>query len=209
MISPAIASLADTALLLPASVLLGGLLASLRQWRVVAAWLAGLAVAGGGTVAAKLAFHACGRALTDAAVVSPSGHASFAAVFYGAVVILLGAGRPRLARLLLGSAAALLVLAVGISRVRTGAHTPGEVLVGTAIGASGLAAFALLHARAGRPALPSAPVAAGFALALLAFGGAHVSFEHEIGRWARHIADRLDVCTEPDRARPSRSPDPG
>lgn len=209
MISPAIASLADTALLLPASVLLGALLAVLRRWRVLAGWIVGIAVAGGGTVAAKLAFHACGRALTDAAVVSPSGHASFAAIFYGAVAILIGAGRSRLVRLLLGGAAALLVLAVAISRVRTGAHTPAEVLVGAAIGAAGLAVFALLHARAGRPALPSAPVAAGFALALLAFGGAHLSLEHEIGQWARHIAGRLDVCAEPDRVRSPRSPDPG
>lgn len=201
MISRAIAALADSALLLPASALLAAYLAALRQGRLLLAWLAALALAGTATVAAKLVFHACGpRLAAEVDVVSPSGHASFAAIFYGALALLVGArARPAIRGALL-ALAALLVAAVGVSRVRTGAHSVEEVLIGTAIGTAALAAFALLHRRLGRPAVPVAPVAAGFAAALAVLGGLHFSLEHAIGRTARRIADRLDVCAPAERA---------
>ena len=61
----------------------------------------------------------------------PSGHASGAILFYGALagVVPSIVERPWLRRLL-QAAAALMVLAVGLARVRTGAHWPSDVLGG-------------------------------------------------------------------------------
>ncbi|MDB5592135.1 phosphatase PAP2 family protein [Enterovirga sp.] len=201
VISPAIASLADSALLLPASALLAGLLLWLRKGPLLLAWLLALALAGGATLLFKLAFHACGPSLVPAAnVVSPSGHASFAAIFYGALALMLGAGRPPWIRAGLLAIASLLVVAVAISRVRTGAHSPAEVAIGAVVGVAAWGVFWLLHRRLGRPGIPAAPVAAGFGLAVLLLGGSHFSLEHSIGATARQMATRLDVCAPPARA---------
>ncbi len=200
MISRVVAALADSALLLPASVLLFVYLLALGQVRLAAAWALALGLAGSITLAAKLVFHACGQAVSDGDIVSPSGHASFAVIFYGALAIVVGSGRPAPVRPLLAAGTLLLVAAVGVSRVRTGAHTPAEVAIGIAIGAAALAVFALLHARAGRPGVPWRPVVAGFAAALLLLGGLHFSLEHRIGRIARQVSAALDVCAGPERA---------
>lgn len=204
MISPAIASLADSALLLPASALLLLFLAILGRFRIAAILALALVLAGAGTIVAKLLFHACGRAITDATVVSPSGHMSFATIFYGAVAILFGAGRPRWARLALGLGAALLVVAVGISRVRTQAHTSAEVAVGFLIGAAALAVFAALQRRAAQPTLPWVPVALCFGLALALLGGRHFSLEYRIRAVARDLSAALDVCGPGERVGLSR-----
>lgn len=190
----AISALGDSALLLPASLLFLGYLAALRQGRLALAWLATLALGGGATVLAKLAFRACGQSLTDLDVISPSGHASFAALFYGSLAVTLAATRPRAVRALVAAAAAILVLLIGASRVRTGAHSVEEVVFGLAIGAVALALFAALHGRAGRPRLSPIPLAIGFAAALLLLGGQHFTLEHRVASAAKRIASALDVC---------------
>jgi len=74
----------------------------------------------------------------------PSGHASLAAAFYGALGILLAR---RLARRLLWIIAlALTVLIVGFSRVYLGAHYPSDVLAGYALGFSWLSLLCFLRA---------------------------------------------------------------
>lgn len=194
--SRAVAALGDSALLLPASALLVLYLLALRQSVVALAFAVVLGCVGAATVALKIAFHACGHAVVDFDVVSPSGHVSFATVFYGALACLLGARRQRLARAGLWGAAAAIVLLVGASRVRTHAHTVEEVLIGFGIGALGLALFVLAHRRLGRPAVPPWPLAAGFALALLLLGGSHFSLESKIASAARRLSATLDVCAE-------------
>ncbi len=71
----------------------------------------------------------------------PSGHAVFAAAFFGALIILLEraaflAGRPILRRSV-QAVLVLLILAVGVSRVYLGVHWPSDVI--------GAYAFALLY----------------------------------------------------------------
>lgn len=197
MISRAVAALADSALLLPASLAVAAYLAWLREVRLAAAWLGALALSAAATIAAKLLFHACGHAIGD--VVSPSGHASFGLVFYGALAILLGSGRSTAVKAALGLGAGLLVVAVAISRVRTGAHSGAEVAIGLAVGGAALAVFAALHARSRPPALPWLPIAVGFGVAVLLLGGLHFSLEHRIARLARQLSAALDVCGPPER----------
>ena len=198
MISPAIAALADSALLIPAALLLGVFLLALREVRLAVSWAASLVLGGAATLGAKLLFHACGHQLTELDVISPSGHVSFAIIFYGGAAILFGAGRPPRPQAALGVAAIILIAAVGVSRVRTGAHSPSEVLIGGGIGAVALAFFAALHARARARPLPWGPAALGFAAALVLLGGAHFSLEHRIGGIARRLSAAFDVCPAPE-----------
>jgi membrane protein DedA with SNARE-associated domain/membrane-associated phospholipid phosphatase len=69
----------------------------------------------------------------------PSGHATQSAAFYAMLAIVLGAGLSFRRRALLWSAAALVVLIVGASRIYLGAHWLTDVLAGYALGASWLA----------------------------------------------------------------------
>lgn len=190
----ALSALGDSALLLPASLLFLGYLAALRQGRLALAWVAALALGGGATVLAKLAFRACGANLTDFDVVSPSGHASFAALFYGALAVTVAAGRAPAIRMAVAAAAAVLVLLVGASRVRIGAHSGEEVVLGLIIGAVALAVYAVLHRRAGRPRLSPYPLVIGFAAVLALLGGRHFTLEHRIAEAAKRLASALDVC---------------
>jgi hypothetical protein len=79
--------------------------------------------------------------LEDARIVQggfsfPSGHSTLAATVYGTVAYLLmrGLHHDRW-KVLVGSAAALVVLAIGVSRIYLGVHYPSDVLAGWAAGA--------------------------------------------------------------------------
>lgn len=200
MISPVVSALADAALLLPAATLVLLLLAALREGRLFLAFAAALGAAAVTTLVLKFFFHACGHAIvTEVRLLSPSGHVAFGTAFYGSLAVMLAAGRARSVRLTAGIATILLLLAIGISRVRTGAHSILEVLIGFAVGGAALGLFGALHGWAGRPRLPWAPFAAGFSFALLLLGGSHFSLEGQIARQARRIASVLDICSPPER----------
>ena len=200
MISPAVSALADAALLLPAAMLVLLILGALRQGRLFLAFATALGAAAVTTLVLKLFFHACGHAIvTEVRVLSPSGHVAFGTAFYGALAIMLAAGRGRSVRLLAWLATVLLLFAVGVSRVRTGAHSSAEVVIGFAVGGAALGLFGVLHGWAGRPRLPWLPFGAGFSLALLLLWGSHFSLEGEIARYARRMAAVLDVCSPPER----------
>jgi undecaprenyl-diphosphatase len=76
----------------------------------------------------------------------PSGHATAAAAFFGAVMFLAGALPPRLGAWVRGLAAVMIVL-VGMARVILRAHWPSDVLAGIALGLALAAAAGLLAAR--------------------------------------------------------------
>jgi LssY-like putative type I secretion system component LssY/PAP2 superfamily protein len=93
---------------------------------------------------------------------SPSGHAALAAAFYGTAAYLLArAARRGALKVLVGSAAALLVAAIGISRIYLGAHYPTDVLAGWTLGVFWLAGIVVTeHVWAARARfhLPRAPL---------------------------------------------------
>lgn len=88
--------------------------------------------------------------LEDARIVEagfsfPSGHATLAATFYGTLAyLLIRRVPPDWLKALIGVAAALVVLAVGVSRVTLGVHYPTDVLAGWALGVFWLVVAALI-----------------------------------------------------------------
>lgn len=200
MISVFVATFADSALIIPASVLVFGYLLAVREGRSAAAWAVALGTTGALTLAAKLLFHACGASIAESEVVSPSGHVSAAIVFYGSLALLFGSGRSAGLRRLLAMAVVLVVIAVAISRVRTHAHSMAEVGIGFGIGCVGLAIFAGLFRTATPVLLPWRPALYGFLALLILIGGAHLEFERQIGRLARQVSTAFDVCIEHERA---------
>jgi membrane-associated phospholipid phosphatase len=190
----AISALGDAGLLLPASLALLAYLALTRRAAASVSWAIAVVTLVAATIAAKLAFTACGPALPGLNVSSPSGHMGFATLFYGALALFLATDRPTLRqRIILLGTVALLIL-IGASRVATGAHTPAEVVFGLGIGGGALGLFAILHRRAGRPALPARPLVLGWLAAVLVLGGTHLSLEPSIGPLARRLSTALDVC---------------
>jgi len=90
----------------------------------------------------KLLVHRPRPPLEDARLVQggfsfPSGHSTLAATCYGTVAYLLivRVMRRELLRVVVGITAALLVLAIGVSRIYLGVHYPSDVLAGWAAGA--------------------------------------------------------------------------
>jgi len=68
----------------------------------------------------------------------PSGHAAQAVAFYGVLALIASSGRAPRQRALLWSAAAVLALVVGASRLYLGAHWLTDVLGGYALGGAWL-----------------------------------------------------------------------
>ncbi len=64
----------------------------------------------------------------------------FQHIFCARLAILLSAGRGRTVQFVAGAAVALLLVDIGISRVKLGAHSIPEVLVGFTVGALALVA---------------------------------------------------------------------
>ena len=192
-----LSALGDTALLAPASLALLLYLLVLRRWVEARAFVAALVLGLGATLVSKLLFKACGGAIEIVDLNSPSGHASFATLFYGSLAFMLGWGRSRLVIIPLGIVTISLLLAIGASRPLQGAHSWEEVFVGWLIGIAGVAVFVALRRRAEHPPLSAVPLAAGFALAVLLLGGRHFTPEHYIGRIARAASASLDICSGP------------
>ncbi|MFD2234252.1 phosphatase PAP2 family protein, partial [Phaeospirillum tilakii] len=98
--------------------------------RIALALLLPVAGCGGGVAGLKLLFGACGGAVAGLAQASPSGHVAMSLAAYGGLALLLARGETPARRGMAAAAAALLVGLIALSRVRLGAHSPGEVLAG-------------------------------------------------------------------------------
>jgi len=137
--------LGSTAVLVPAVVLIGGvLLLRRRDWRPLAA----LAVALGGAVGLyDIVKPAVGRARPPAALwirpysgaAFPSGHATQSVASYEMPALIPSAGTSCGRRALVWSGAAMVALVVGASRVYLGAHWMTDVLGGYALGVAWVA----------------------------------------------------------------------
>lgn len=177
----ALTDFGDLALLVPLSALILVWL-SLKQPRITALWwLIALALCVAATAAAKIYLYLCP---TVPALHSPSGHTGLSTLVYGALTVIVAVESPRRWRAPIVSAGAILVIAIGLSRIALDAHTKLEVVAGLGIGALSLALFAQHYLRRRKSG-----VAIGWLLALAAvlaivFHGQEVSAEaflHSLG----------------------------
>jgi membrane-associated phospholipid phosphatase len=154
------------------------------------AFAVALALGLGATLVSKLLLTACGGAIAIMHLNSPSGHASFATLFYGCLTLMVARGKHKALIVILALCTAVLLGAIGASRPWQGAHSWAEVIVGWLIG--------LVYLRCRRhdpPPLPPGLLAVGFAAAILLVGGRHFTPEQHIGRVARYASSALDICT--------------
>jgi len=172
-----VTNLGDLIVLLPASVGLVVFLARFGARQEAVAFVAAAAVCVAAAFIAKLALAACGQGHSIFDVESPSGHAAFAATFYGCLASIFAAGRAIAARIALYGAATVLILMIAMSRVALEAHTAPEVVVGLLIGAGSLGLFQAVRVKPKRleltteAAVRMSPFAVIFALCWLVLAG--------------------------------------
>ena len=137
----------DWKFLLPATLLLLGVFDHARRtWWV---WIALMAIAPLAEGALKIAV---GRARPEAASYGfPSGHATAAAAYFGAVLYLAESLRPGL-RTPVRVVAVIMMVLVAIARVMLRAHWPSDVLGGLALGLALASIAAVLATRRGATA---------------------------------------------------------
>ncbi|MFZ1964963.1 MAG: phosphatase PAP2 family protein [Roseiarcus sp.] len=194
-----VSNFGDIAVLLPASLGLIVFLAWIGWRQDAAAYAAALTACLMATLFAKLVFATCGGNHPAFGVGSPSGHAAFGAMFYGCLALLFGTGRAPRWRLALYGGAAVLILAIGASRVALESHTVPEVVIGVLIGAISIALFAALRVKPERLELSSrtvvrmSPLAALYALCFLLLAG-HWTAESFIDAIAAQFGADLHLC---------------
>jgi membrane-associated phospholipid phosphatase len=170
-----IGHLGHSAILFPASLVFFGCLLWFDRHADARAFGAALFACLVATLVAKLAFHACGSEIPAFGIESPSGHASFSAVFYGCLAFIVAAGRPLWQRTGIYAGAALFVLLVGVSRVVVEAHTLPDVIAGTLIGMLAILVFQALRGPSRLLVIPcraltlGIPASAVLALTILVF----------------------------------------
>lgn len=170
-----IGNLGHSAILFPASLVVVGYLLWLDRRADAVAFAAALTTDVLATLVAKLMIYACEPKVQLLGIESPSGHASFSAVFYRCVCLLAGAGRPLWQRAGIYGGTILFVVLVGLSRVVVEAHTLRDVIAGTCIGVMSILLFQMLRGPTRPIAVPlrviafGIPVSAVLALTILVF----------------------------------------
>lgn len=131
----AVTRLGQSEVVLPAALLAIGMLLLQADTRALALrWLAGLALAAGLTLGTKLAFIGWGIGWAALDFTGISGHAMCAAATYPMLFLALASGRSPGWRAMLLFFGWSLALAVAVSRVMVGAHSPSEVVAGFLLG---------------------------------------------------------------------------
>src|SRR5579864_4325086 len=104
--------LGDATLILPASLIFAIYLWTVDARRPAITWSASMALCVIFIVLSKIGFHACGEWVAALGIHSPSGHAAFAATFYGCGALLLGNGQSGRLRIGLGLLAVILITTI-------------------------------------------------------------------------------------------------
>jgi membrane-associated phospholipid phosphatase len=133
-------------------------------------WLVGLALAIALTLVTKVAFIGWGIGWAELDFTGISGHAMCAAATYPILFLALASGRSLRWTVALQILGWGLALAVAVSRIKVGAHSPSEVVAGFLLGAA-VSAVALALAKADKLVFAMRPVAVLVLLAWFFSGG--------------------------------------
>jgi undecaprenyl-diphosphatase len=151
-------------------------------------WGALLALGGAILIAQKLLYYVGGVSLASIRLYTVSGHSVAASYIYGSLIAIIARNWPRGLRYVGWAAVALMVLAIGVSRVAVAGHRIAEAVTGLALGILLLAWFLRFVWRSGAPRYPVWTLAAPcFAVMALTYGHVY-EFEtifRRLGRWAR------------------------
>jgi len=166
-----ITDLGDSAVTLPTAAVTIMVLLVARRVRP-ALWWGGAIVAGAAAIAVlKLVLTAAEpHHHTLTGLTSPSGHAGMSAIVYGGFVLVIGPSLARVWRVVARLGAAVLIVAIALSRLVLHDHSLAETVVGLGVG---LAALGALRAGLARSPAERVPVAALCAAALAVIGLMH------------------------------------
>lgn len=137
----------DTAVTVPLALLMAGFLVAAREPRLALGWAAAVLGCAGAVGALKLAFSVCGDPWVGPSLTSPSGHTAMSILVYGGFATVISAGATWWVRAALIGGAALLAIAIALSRAILHAHSPLEVEIGLAVGLTALALLVAIVAR--------------------------------------------------------------
>jgi membrane-associated phospholipid phosphatase len=140
----ALTGFGDLAVLLPLAATIFAWLQLSRAPRAAAWWAIAVFLCVGATAALKIVFWGCAP-VSD--LHSPSGHASFSTLVYGATGLIVAAEGGRRWPQVATALSAALILGIALSRLLLGDHTVPEVVLGWVIGGACLAAFGRRYRR--------------------------------------------------------------
>ncbi len=185
----AVTELGDVQVLLPVILVALGWFIAHRLWRTAIYWLLAVGVAETLVKVIKLTLQ---RDRPGALYVGieqfsfPSGHATLSVVVYGFLAFLLAAEAPQRRRVLIGSAASLLIGAIASSRLYLGAHWMSDVLAGLSFGTAWVATLAIAYWYRHREPLRAARFAMAVvtAFAVAATVHAAISYTSDLVRYS-------------------------
>jgi membrane-associated phospholipid phosphatase len=191
----AITNLGDSAILLPLSLIVAAAIWRFQS-RLAAGWFLGaFALCATVMTLLKVAFLTCSHSWGTNDIVSPSGHASLSAAFYGSLALVAARQARPWQRPLIVAGASGLVAAVAASRVILGVHSPAEVAIGLSVGLAACALFAVQYLRRPAPPIRLVLLCALLAGAVLLMYGSHLHAEHVVRQIAPWLRRWAGLCT--------------
>lgn len=161
--------LGDSTMTIPGACILALWLGINRMWRPMLAWLFAFGGAMMIVVISKLLFMGWDITLPMLNFTGFSGHTASSSALYLSIALLLTQDSNRRRRALVLALTALLVTAVGLSRLMIKVHSESEVLLGLLVGATAAWAFGL-SLRQSAPPLRHLLLPLGLAVALMMTG---------------------------------------
>ncbi|MBC7707032.1 MAG: HAD-IC family P-type ATPase [Rhodoferax sp.] len=174
--------LGDVQVVIPVILIALGWFIAHRLWRTAIYWLAAVGVAEALVKVIKLTLHRHRPGALYAGIVQfsfPSGHATLSVVVYGFLAFLLAVGAAQRFRVVIGSAAAILIFAIGSSRIYLGAHWMSDVLAGFSFGTAWITALAISYVYQGRQAIRPGRLAVAVLAAFAIAATIHIATNHE------------------------------
>lgn len=173
-----------------------------HAWRALRYWIAAIAGAAVLNTAIKIALHR--PRPTDLyhhgwdAFSFPSGHSTSNIVLYGFLTLLLIRQSRPLPALAIASGSAVLVAAIGFSRLYLGAHWLSDVVGGAAFGMAWIAGLGLLYLRKPADDLRAGRLALIACAVLIVAGGLNVAVNgrKDLALYSRHAYAPVSVQTK-------------
>ncbi|BEV15063.1 phosphatase PAP2 family protein [Herbaspirillum sp. DW155] len=161
--------LGDSTMTIPGACILALWLGANRMWRQMFAWLLAFGTAMSIVVISKLLFMGWGITLPGLNFTGFSGHTASSSALYLSIALLLTQDGSRTRRALVLALTAVLVTAVGLSRLMIKVHSESEVLLGLLVGAAAAWGFGL-SLRQSAPPLRHLLLPVGLAAVLMMTG---------------------------------------